>query len=997
MATTRIHDRAGDELEERVAEALDRSLNEGELGVEAVCRAHPAYADEIRARVASLSRTGLWNPPARGDLPGAFGRYRVLRELGRGGMGVVYLAEDERLGRRVALKASAPRWLATDRARARFDREVRAAAQLRHPGIVPIFDVGEDQGVLYYTMQYVEGATLAAIVGSLRGVPFSDLTSAHVRTLASAGATAAHAPKSTSSAWGRTYVETVCRIVIDVAEALEHAHVHGVVHRDVKPANILVDADGRAQLFDLGLAHLADDPAITGQGDFAGTPQYVAPEQVSARSEDPRTDVYSLGATLYELLALRPPFSGKTTQAVLRQVVTKEPPLLRRIHREVPRDLETICLTALEKDPARRYKRAADLAADLRRFLEFRPVEARPIGAARRTVRFLRRNPALGTALALGVFVVIGVPAGLLWANAQIREQRDRASASARTTEQVTEFLVTLFRPPADDVEHAGEMSARAILDRGAGSADRALDTDPLVRAAVLESLGRAYAHQGEREPALRLFNRALAVRQQEQGEAHVDVARLLATLSDVHLAQGNTAVAEALARRSARAFAACGEGDSLLAAAGARTLSRALLARGERGEARAALERAAAIQRRSARADGDELADTLHAWAEVELAGSSPADLVHAETLYREELALRRSSWQPAPAAIADAHASLARCLERLGRISDAREQRAHEAGLRERLALDLRAAQRAREDRSAPTPYSVHFQNGISALQSGRYPDAIAAFEQCWQLQPREPIAAYNLACAHALLGDVEAAFTWLERAIDLGYGLRPNDLRSASKDADLARLRDDAEHARRFERLLERMVARSSAALQYASNPQAYVPTRLTGVAAWPVLIVLHADGSTKDAVVNGVWRTVADELGCVLLAPSAPRPVGYVPSEGMEWSFDDEIDGLDRPVVEALRDLKQRYELDRERIFIAGEARGGDIALELARRAPGLYRGVLAAPGVRGASEGSTAPELTSESDGGTPARVIPSLPAEPAAAATVLVRALRELW
>jgi serine/threonine protein kinase len=275
--------------------------------VEAFCRDHPRQADALRKRLAHLERAGLSAGPQRAADTRTLGRFQLRGELGRGGMGVVYDAFDPRLGRRVALKALGPRLVISDRARTRFEREIRAVATLNHPRIVPVYEVGEENGIPWYTMELVEGRTLAQVIHALRELELrtDELSTSHLnqatffeRTetdtallhdsdsstlLTAQAAEAAQRPPGLPAAWGKTYVETVCRMVHDIADALDHAHAHGVVHRDVKPSNILVDARGRAQLFDFGLARIEDDEALTMTGDFAGTPFYVAPEQVSGK------------------------------------------------------------------------------------------------------------------------------------------------------------------------------------------------------------------------------------------------------------------------------------------------------------------------------------------------------------------------------------------------------------------------------------------------------------------------------------------------------------------------------------------------------------------------------------------------------------------------------------------------------------------------------------------------------------------------------------------
>ena len=469
---------ASDPIVELVADCLARIDESGDAPtevIEAFCREHPEHAEALRERLGHLERAGL--AIGRSPLPledgRTLGRFRILGELGRGGMGVVYLALDPRLGRRVALKALGPRLVISDRARTRFEREIRAIAGLKHPRIVPVYEVGEEAGIPWYTMELIEGRTLAQVVQSLKDLQLrtDELNPTHLsqvtfferedtdsRLLHDSESGAALAGGETPSPeigvlptqWGKTYVETVCRMVHDVAEALDHAHAQGVVHRDVKPSNVLIDARGHALLFDFGLARLESEEALTQTGDFAGTPFYVAPEQIAGghgrgRTVDHRADVYSLGVTLFELLTLQRPFQGKNTQQVFRQILTKDPPLPRRLNRLVPRDLETICLTALEKDPERRYRTAGELAADMRRFLEFRPVRARPIGWPTRTLRWSRRNPGAAVAAGLALVIAVGVPAGVFATGVSLAREAERTATEAQKSARINRFLLEML------------------------------------------------------------------------------------------------------------------------------------------------------------------------------------------------------------------------------------------------------------------------------------------------------------------------------------------------------------------------------------------------------------------------------------------------------------------------------------------------------------------------------------------------------------------------
>ncbi len=306
-----------------------------------------------------------------------FGDYRIVAELGRGGMGVVYLAWDEALQRSVALKILTRELAQNPRRLARFEREATAAARLEHPGIVSVYRAGEQDGEHYIAMEYVAGKTLNDLLNDARYG-------------------ASHRPQNAIEldSNGKPESRRVARIALEIAEALHHAHSNGVIHRDVKPQNVLVDNTGRIRLADFGLAKDTTVDSISVDGELAGSYFYMSPEQALAASSeiDGRTDVFSLGVLLYEMLTLERPFTGKTPQAIMYQISFREPTPIGRFNRRAARDLVVICAKAMEKKPADRYESAEAMADDLRRFLEDRPILARPAGVARRLSRFVRHN-----------------------------------------------------------------------------------------------------------------------------------------------------------------------------------------------------------------------------------------------------------------------------------------------------------------------------------------------------------------------------------------------------------------------------------------------------------------------------------------------------------------------------------------------------------------------------------------------------------------------------
>lgn len=315
------------------------------------------------------------------EAPSSMGDYDLIEPIGRGGMGVVYRARQRKLDRLVAVKLLLAGAYASEEARRRFEGEALSAARLRHPHIVPVYETGEHGGQPYFSMELVEGPTLAELMRS-----------------------------------GPLTPRRAAALLRPVAEAVHFAHQQGVLHRDLKPSNILLDATGAPRVTDFGLARPVDATArLTLSGEILGSPAYLAPEQ--ARGERARegvgSDVYSLGAILYELLCGRPPFLGDSPQSILRQVAEAEPLPPRRLNPGVPRDLETICLKCLEREPAGRYRSAAELAEELRRYLDNEPVRARPMGPVGRAWRWSQRHPAragLALALCLLLATVIVVP-----------------------------------------------------------------------------------------------------------------------------------------------------------------------------------------------------------------------------------------------------------------------------------------------------------------------------------------------------------------------------------------------------------------------------------------------------------------------------------------------------------------------------------------------------------------------------------------------------------
>ncbi len=462
--------RSGESIpgDDRLGDALEVYLELVERGSppdpdEFAARYGP-LAGDLRAALEGLSLVqGLVGSAGRGE-PGKLeaGRkiagYRIVRELGRGGMGVVYDAVHLGLDRPVALKVLGMSAAPDASSRRRFLNEARTAAGLHHTHIVPVFDVGRLGGLCYYAMQRIEGCGLDRVVKGMRkGRPtasgsnrssrkrvitkkFEDESNRSDETapwapggfqLANDRPSDDDAAVSFDPPRGAAYFRWVAEIGRQAAEALGHAHAQGVIHRDVKPSNLLVDARGAVWVADFGLARRIKDPSLTQTESLLGTPRYMSPEQADGGAIDHRTDIYSLGATLYELLTLKSPFDGDSAAELSRQIRTREPIPPRKYDDKIPRDLETIVLKALAKRPADRYSSAHELADDLLRFSHHEPVRARRISPFGRVWRFARRHPGMSSVSVIAATVVLSVAT---FAYIRVLAERDRAVAAQRVS-----------------------------------------------------------------------------------------------------------------------------------------------------------------------------------------------------------------------------------------------------------------------------------------------------------------------------------------------------------------------------------------------------------------------------------------------------------------------------------------------------------------------------------------------------------------------------------
>jgi serine/threonine protein kinase/tetratricopeptide (TPR) repeat protein len=539
----------------RLATVLEGYLADLERGIapdqQTLLAAHPDLADELRPYLDSLQllhgttrdiRTAKpTTNGAHGQLtePNArhIGDYQIIREIGRGGMGIVYEAHQKSLNRQVALKVLPFAAVLDQRQIARFRNEAQAAAQLHHPHIVPVFAVGQELGVYYYAMQYIAGQTLAELIEgfsrshALRGdgsfaAPRRDQQeeSDSAEYLGAHGARAAERPPARSHAERgneentrpiaavstlRTlrpaeFFRTVARLGKEAAEALQHAHEFGIVHRDIKPSNLLVDEMGKLWVTDFGLARMQTGSGVTLTGDVVGTLRYMSPEQASGQTAlvDARTDVYSLGVTLYELLTQQPAFPGDDRQAVVQKIVGEEPISPRRLNPAVPVDLETIVLAAMAKSRDERYASARALADDLECFLAGKPTHARRPTIADRAAKWARRHRPLvllGACALVALSVISAVGMALL-----AREQADTSAAFIEAEQNSRAAQRSLERAE----RHYGQ-ARRAVDQFGMQLADRLLEipgAESVRRDLLLDTLGyyRQFMADAGDDPQLR-------------------------------------------------------------------------------------------------------------------------------------------------------------------------------------------------------------------------------------------------------------------------------------------------------------------------------------------------------------------------------------------------------------------------------------------------------------------------------------------------------------
>jgi len=463
---------------EVLADEFTRRCRDGEHpSIEEYAERCPELAEEIHDLFPTIAameqlkvgkeRSAGGQASLRGVQLERLGDYRIIREIGRGGMGIVYDAEQESLGRRVAVKVLPKQALLDEKHLKRFQREARTAARLHHTNIVPVFGVGHDDGYHYYVMQLIDGAGLdrCGRLGFAAG-HFDETRVARSDTTPDPIGPAIFMDNPSSSTGvlvakpetRRPNARIIARIGIQAADALDYAHRHGVLHRDIKPANLILDSHGTVWVTDFGLAKVLEQENVTRSGDVVGTLRYMAPEHLTGVQVDARSDIYSLGITLYELLTGQPAFGDLPHGRMVEKIVDGDIARPRQLNQAIPRDLETVVLTAITCEPEDRYQSAGDLVEDLRRFLADKPLLARRTTALEHFWRWCRRNRLVAslaaTALMLLVLVAVTTTAGLVRTKAALdgeTAERERAEDATDLALDLLDKIYEQFAPPPFD------------------------------------------------------------------------------------------------------------------------------------------------------------------------------------------------------------------------------------------------------------------------------------------------------------------------------------------------------------------------------------------------------------------------------------------------------------------------------------------------------------------------------------------------------------------
>jgi serine/threonine protein kinase/tetratricopeptide (TPR) repeat protein len=862
----------------RLLDEITAQLQRGErVDFSALLREHPEQSRELRELLPAVAALGELSLSSPGQPPvaafsadpvaiGTLGDFQILREVGRGGMGIVYEAEQISLGRRVALKVLPFAATMDPKQLQRFKNEAKAAASLKHDHIVSVYAVGCERGVHYYAMEFIEGHTLADIItacSASRGRPTSQETPAD-----SSAAFGPTSPKAETAPIAllstertgpsrRAVYRSIAETIVDAAGALEHAHSLGIVHRDVKPGNLIMDETGRVYVADFGLARFGPDAGLTMSGDLLGTLRYMAPEQSLARHglADHRVDVYGLGATLYELLTGKPAVGGTDRADILHRLAFEEPVAPRKVDKAIPAELETIVLKCLEKTPAERYATAGELATDLRRWVEGKPIMARPPSVLGRIDKWARRHKSLTrSAVMVVTLIAVGLGVGAFLLD---REKR-RAVTAEQTAMAVKDFFVhDLLKLAVADgqAEERGDgmlgdpdLKVCDVLVRASREIDGKFADQPLVEAEIRNTLGWTLIRAGLPDQALPQLERAQTIRSAMLGPDHPVTLECTRNLVRNYADLG----------RRDEALNLCEEALVLAKANLGPDHPQTLNFMNSLGciysdpfgrHAEAALLQAQALKIQKAKL-GPDHADTRRSMNNLSLTYDALGRYPEAFKLKEELLAVTKAKLGPDHPATLGAMGGLANSYDALGRPTEALKLRqeaqavrtarlgpVHPDTLASMHTLAFSYAKCGRHDEAiklcedvlpimkAKMPNSLSTFDHMCVLAEryaalGRHPAALKLYEEALALalvkaklspdHPRISMVTYAIACVHALMipksGDsrkqADLAMDRLKRAVAAGY--RDVDHMKKDTDLDALRNRDD------FKKLLTELEA-------------------------------------------------------------------------------------------------------------------------------------------------------------------------------------------
>jgi len=528
-------------IEQAVQQFIDAQLQGKEPNLDEFVKQYPQFESQIRKRIQNLRQIdNLFDGLMRADeddfsktapqynlIGQKLGDFEILKMVGQGGMGAVFLARQVSLDREVAIKVISSVGGAQAKNLDRFKRESMVLAKITHPNIVPIYEVGQEGPYSYFVMQYINGVSLDKILSSIRNAKTGDKTSAVMskclKTYTATYSDKHQDTKGTTAEIDTDYIINISKIIISIASALDYAHKKGILHRDVKPSNILIDSDGTAKLVDFGLARAETQQSITISGEFFGTPSYVSPEQIrKPDTVDCRSDVFSLAATYYECLTLHPPFGGDTVNETLTQVISHEAVPPKKYCPRLSTDFNTVLLHALEKSPEDRYLTAADFANDIKNLLEFKPIMAKRPSIVYRAYKTVRRNPLKIAVVGISILVIVLTyflfSSHFQQKNEAIAKELYRLGLSKTSQGEFTEALMYLEKAIKVNPKFTGAYNLAGDCFRYLGQHqkaikiyEQAIEVDPNNTDAYC-NLGITYRNLGRHDEAIKVFKQTIKI-----------------------------------------------------------------------------------------------------------------------------------------------------------------------------------------------------------------------------------------------------------------------------------------------------------------------------------------------------------------------------------------------------------------------------------------------------------------------------------------------------